>query len=676
VPVINGSTGETAMGLTSLVSVDGVVPAVLVAQAALKPKWLDAAGRVLLYVRENPPATFFAQSLDLDTSTLATVSAAPVTSVIGGDSVWAVYDATYGVLSSVGGLGPFVNAGLVEVNAVGSTAILTNATAGGLTVYDDTGARVFTIAGPVTAGTARLRGNYLSWLDPSTGWQIYDLTTSAQVEWQRRLDDITALVPVVISSKLYVVEQFTNGANQVITIRGAAVGTGFTVATAATAFGLDVVSTASGIARIAWSTTTAEALTDLRVALVTIGSGAFSLGTTAAGALAFTAQTALRKKQYAVSPYGGSAGALIEMLDHPFVQPSRVLTTEWHKALARLFRIIGQPVNLNTGVTGTLPPINGGTGTGTGTTVIDGSQIIAGSTPLSALVSQAASTLVGRGSASAGSPQVITLGAGVAMTGTVFSATGLGGDVVGPASATDNAVARFDGTTGKLIQNSTAIVSDAGALSIATIDLGAADTTLSRSSAGVLAVEGVNVLTTATGQPLDATLTALAAYNTNGLMTQTSADTFTGRTITGTADQIDVANGSGVAGNPTLSLPAAARTKAIGVTIDGGGVAITTGIKADMYIPFACTITAATLLADQTGSIVIDIWGDPLGSYPPTDADSITSATPPTITTNTNSQDTTLSSWTTAIAAGDTLRFNVDSVTSITRVNLTLTVTT
>ena len=37
-PVINGSTGESAMGLTSLVSVDGVVPAVLVAQAALKPK--------------------------------------------------------------------------------------------------------------------------------------------------------------------------------------------------------------------------------------------------------------------------------------------------------------------------------------------------------------------------------------------------------------------------------------------------------------------------------------------------------------------------------------------------------------------------------------------------------------------------------------------------------------
>lgn len=42
----------------------------------------------------------------------------------------------------------------------------------------------------------------------------------------------------------------------------------------------------------------------------------------------------------------------------------------------------------------------------------------------------------------------------------------IGGDVVsGPASATDNAVARFDGTTGKLIQTSGAILNDAGVIS-------------------------------------------------------------------------------------------------------------------------------------------------------------------------------------------------------------------
>ena len=56
-------------------------------------------------------------------------------------------------------------------------------------------------------------------------------------------------------------------------------------------------------------------------------------------------------------------------------------------------------------------------------------------------------------------------------------------------------------------------------------------------------------------QDLDATLTAFAAYNTNGLLTQTAADTFAGRTITGTANQLTVTNGDGVSGNPTLSIP-------------------------------------------------------------------------------------------------------------------------
>jgi len=40
------------------------------------------------------------------------------------------------------------------------------------------------------------------------------------------------------------------------------------------------------------------------------------------------------------------------------------------------------------------------------------------------------------------------------------SASGASGDVVGPASATDNAVVRFDGTTGKLVQNSAVTIAD------------------------------------------------------------------------------------------------------------------------------------------------------------------------------------------------------------------------
>ena len=47
--------------------------------------------------------------------------------------------------------------------------------------------------------------------------------------------------------------------------------------------------------------------------------------------------------------------------------------------------------------------------------------------------------------------------------------TGGTGDVVGPGSSTDNALARFDTTTGKLLQNSTATLTDAGTLSATAI---------------------------------------------------------------------------------------------------------------------------------------------------------------------------------------------------------------
>lgn len=115
--------------------------------------------------------------------------------------------------------------------------------------------------------------------------------------------------------------------------------------------------------------------------------------------------------------------------------------------------------------------------------------------------------------------------------------------------------------------------------------------------------------------------------------------------------------------------------RSITFIIDGGGAVISTGVAGDLEIPFACTINQAVLLADQTGSVVVDVWKRAYASYPPTVSQSITSATPPTISASNKSLDSTLSGWTTSISAGDTLRFNVNSVSSITRVTLSLKVT-
>jgi hypothetical protein len=119
----------------------------------------------------------------------------------------------------------------------------------------------------------------------------------------------------------------------------------------------------------------------------------------------------------------------------------------------------------------------------------------------------------------------------------------------------------------------------------------------------------------------------------------------------------------------------ALKTATITYIIDGGGSAITTGIKGDLEIPFGCTINQVTMLADTSGSITVDIWKDTYANYPPTVADTITAAAKPTITTATKNQDATLTGWTTGVTAGDTLRFNVDSAATITRVTISLKVT-
>lgn len=65
------------------------------------------------------------------------------------------------------------------------------------------------------------------------------------------------------------------------------------------------------------------------------------------------------------------------------------------------------------------------------------------------------------------------------------------GDVTGPGSSTNNAIARFDGTTGKVIKNSTVTVSDAGAITTTgTITGGVLSSTGTISSTGSITANG------------------------------------------------------------------------------------------------------------------------------------------------------------------------------------------
>jgi len=106
--------------------------------------------------------------------------------------------------------------------------------------------------------------------------------------------------------------------------------------------------------------------------------------------------------------------------------------------------------------------------------------------------------------------------------------------------------------------------------------------------------------------------------------------------------------------------------------IDGGGSAITTGIKGGIRVPFKCEIVSVSMLTDQSGSIVVDIWKDTYENYPPTDADTITASAPPTITSSNKVTDSTLTDWTKGIAEGDFLMFNVDSITTVTWASIVL----
>lgn len=114
-----------------------------------------------------------------------------------------------------------------------------------------------------------------------------------------------------------------------------------------------------------------------------------------------------------------------------------------------------------------------------------------------------------------------------------------------------------------------------------------------------------------------------------------------------------------------------------GATWDAG-LAVLTAPASDVVkrCAVAGTIRSVTVLTGGgPGSCQIDIWKAPYGGYPPVLANSITGATPPTVTSGIKTQDGVLAGWKTSVSAGDILLFHLVSTTNFTNIHIELEIT-
>ncbi len=107
------------------------------------------------------------------------------------------------------------------------------------------------------------------------------------------------------------------------------------------------------------------------------------------------------------------------------------------------------------------------------------------------------------------------------------------------------------------------------------------------------------------------------------------------------------------------------------VASPAGGV-IRTGIKTSFPVPVDCNIERMVLVADQVGSLTLDIWRSTLSKYPTTAENSICFDNRPTLSSAQSIEDFCLLDWVTALNKGEILTVNVVSCIAITSFTLAL----
>lgn len=407
------------------------------------------------------------------------------------------------------------------------------------------------------------------------------------------------------------------------------------------------------------------------IGIVTVVTDANNFTVTTEGYITTGVPAATAGTVFFLSP--STAGALTSTEPSTVGQISIPLLTVITSA-AKAFFTVRRGLVIATAGTGTVTSIATGTGLTGGTITTSGTVSL--STALAPMA-----TLTGNGL------KYLRVNAGE--TAVEYATVSGSGDVVGPASATDNAITRFDGTTGKLVQNSGVIIDDTNNITgIATLDIGNADTTISRSAAGIIAVEGVAVPTISSTDTLsNKTLTAPKFADLGFIADANGNEMIIFDTVASAVNEITLANAA-TGGTPTISatggdtninlqltpkgtgivkgelkrfmvrLLANTTNTAIGTTIGGdyriSNRAIT--VKAvGAYVDTAGTTNTTTIDINEAGTSILST----KITIDSTEKSSETAATPPVISD-------------TAIAADAVVTFDIDAISTTAAKGLTV----
>lgn len=203
-----------------------------------------------------------------------------------------------------------------------------------------------------------------------------------------------------------------------------------------------------------------------------------------------------------------------------------------------------------------------------------------------------------------------------------------------------------------------------------TVITGATGTKITYDSKGLVTAGGNATTDDITeGSSLYHTSARVLAVLLSGLSTATNAVITASDSILSALGKLQAqitGNTSSIATN-TTSIGSIKSSRSFGLTLDGNGGVISTGSKGYTVIPFAGEITSWYVVGDQPGSITMDVKRS---------GTSIVGAGNKPSLSSEQRANASVSGWTsTTISANDEIEFNVDSATTVTRVNLIIQVT-